>query len=407
MEENMRYCQSFFVILSFVLFTITCKEPVSTNNNTTSPVGTYITSITGSDTAILDLTQNNICFYTTIVLGYISTDIGTFLYDDASVTCNFEIDGNMPLTRNGEDLVLGTGSSAIVFKKSTNLVFTDTRAVELAKNALVVTYATGDNAGSVTSNVVLTNTGPLGTSISWTSNNNSRITNTGVVSRPLVGSGDASVSLTAVISKGSVSDSKSFNLTVKAMTSTLTDAQAVAAAKSALIITYSSGDNANSVTNNVVLTKSGLNGTSISWATNNSSRITNAGVVSRPSAGSSDVSVTLTATISKGNANDSKSFNLTVKAMTVTNPVVGNYIGTLDIATVTVEMDLNLKSDNTYSLVLKSDGVTDQTSYGTYNYDTYTVTTTSSQGDKGYFNRNGSNLEYDIDADNTIILKKQ
>ena len=91
------------------------------------------------------------------------------------------------------------------------------------------------------------------------------------------------------------------------------DDQAVAADKSALVITYAPGDSACSVTGNVVLPASGVNGSSVSWVTSNNSRITIEGIVSRPATGSGDTSVTLTATISKGKAHDTKVFNLTIK----------------------------------------------------------------------------------------------
>jgi len=91
------------------------------------------------------------------------------------------------------------------------------------------------------------------------------------------------------------------------------DAQAVAADKSELVITYAPGDSAESVTGNVVMPGSGLNGSSISWVTSDNSRITIEGIVSRPTAGSGDASVTVTATISKGTISEAKVFSLTVK----------------------------------------------------------------------------------------------
>jgi uncharacterized protein (TIGR02145 family) len=94
-----------------------------------------------------------------------------------------------------------------------------------------------------------------------------------------------------------------------------TDAGSVAADKNALAITYTSGDNASSVTGNVGLPASGANGSSVTWVTSNSSHITAEGTVSRPDAGNDDASVTLTATISKGVASDTKVFSLTVKAI--------------------------------------------------------------------------------------------
>lgn len=91
------------------------------------------------------------------------------------------------------------------------------------------------------------------------------------------------------------------------------DDPAVAADASELVITYAPGDNTDSITGNVILPVSGLNGSSISWSTSNTSLITIEGIVSRPAALSGDAIVTLTATISKGTASSAKVFTLTVK----------------------------------------------------------------------------------------------
>jgi len=106
------------------------------------------------------------------------------------------------------------------------------------------------------------------------------------------------------------------------------DEEAVAADKSELVITYAPGDSAGSVTGNVVLPGSGLNGSSISWVTSKNSRITIEGIVSRPDSGSGDASVTLTATISKGADSDEKAFSLTVKDL-------GDTSNTMSAGTVT------------------------------------------------------------------------
>jgi len=98
---------------------------------------------------------------------------------------------------------------------------------------------------------------------------------------------------------------------------TLTDAQSVAADKASLQITYASGDSTTSVTGNLTLPNSGLNGTTISWSSDTPGAISNAGVVVRPAAGTTNATVVLTATILKGTTSDTKQFTLTV----VKNPV--------------------------------------------------------------------------------------
>lgn len=87
----------------------------------------------------------------------------------------------------------------------------------------------------------------------------------------------------------------------------------VAAAKSSLAITYAGGDSASNVTQNLTLPTS-LNGTTISWASDNTSVVANDGTVTRPASGQPSATVTLTATIQKGSTTDTKTFTVTVIA---------------------------------------------------------------------------------------------
>jgi len=183
----------------------------------------------------------------------------------------------------------------------------DTSLVEAAavaadKASLQITFASEDSAASVTQNLTLPTAGPNGTAISWASNNTAVVSTTGVVTRPAT---TTDVTLTATISKGSASDTKQFPLTVLQ----ITDAQAVAADKASLQITFASGDSASSVTQNLTLPTAGPNGTAISWASSNTGIVSTTGVVTRPA---TTTDVTLTATISKGSASDTKPFPVSV-----------------------------------------------------------------------------------------------
>lgn len=132
--------------------------------------------------------------------------------------------------------------------------------VAAAKAALAIGYASGDSATSVTQNLTLPSAGLQGATISWGSSNTVVVTNEGVVNQPI--GADSSVTLTATIIVGTSSDTKTFLITVKAK---MTDAQAVAAAKAALVIGYQSGDGPSSVTRNLTLTTDGLDGCTVSW----------------------------------------------------------------------------------------------------------------------------------------------
>jgi hypothetical protein len=92
----------------------------------------------------------------------------------------------------------------------------------------------------------------------------------------------------------------------------LNDGEAVSRDKAALEIVFGPGDTASAVTQNLSLPTSGLYGSVIQWSTDNNERITSTGVVSRPKYSIGDITVTLTATLSRDDVSDSKVFVLTV-----------------------------------------------------------------------------------------------
>ncbi|MGM0881572.1 MAG: LamG-like jellyroll fold domain-containing protein [Bacillota bacterium] len=71
------------------------------------------------------------------------------------------------------------------------------------------------------------------------------------------------------------------------------------------------GDTTN-VISNLALPTEGTRHAGITWETSDSGVVTETGVINRPEAGSDSVTATLTATISKGNINATKSFTITV-----------------------------------------------------------------------------------------------
>ncbi|MFC5471295.1 immunoglobulin-like domain-containing protein, partial [Cohnella suwonensis] len=95
-----------------------------------------------------------------------------------------------------------------------------------------------------------------------------------------------------------------------------TDAEAVAADKATMAIGYAAGDSASGVTQNVTLPTGGASGTTISWTSDNTAITVSGsnGAVTRPGYSAGDATVTLTATISKGAATDTRIYVLTVIA---------------------------------------------------------------------------------------------
>lgn len=129
----------------------------------------------------------------------------------------------------------------------------------------------------------------------------------GVITRPAAGTPDATAVLTATLRKGSEAVAvREIPITVPAE---FDDAQAVD--RDALDLELHSTDN---VRGNIDLPVEGRWGSDIVWEST-SEFISPTGVVTRPSYGHPDVEVTLTATISQGDAQTEKSFDAVVKAL--------------------------------------------------------------------------------------------
>ena len=168
--------------------------------------------------------------------------------------------------------------------------------------------------------------GANGSTITWVSSNPSVVSNNGqTVNRPAYGQSNATATLTATITNatgtgGSASDTKAFTLTVLAIT-TDPDIASVAADKAALVASSIQGTNPDLSHITVSLTNPlpslGTNGSTITWVSSNTIVVSNNGqTVNRPAYGAGDVTVTLTATITKGVQSDTKEFTLTILAST-------------------------------------------------------------------------------------------
>ncbi|MDH5717840.1 MAG: hypothetical protein OEZ22_09400 [Spirochaetia bacterium] len=94
---------------------------------------------------------------------------------------------------------------------------------------------------------------------------------------------------------------------------TMTDAQAVSIDATATVITFSGNDTATSITQNIILPVSGFNGSIIAWQAYETgvptTIIASDGTITQPYG---NVDITLTATIAKGTASETKDFTVTV-----------------------------------------------------------------------------------------------
>ena len=193
-------------------------------------------------------------------------------------------------------------------------------AVIQAKTALEIGYGDGDSMSSVTTSLTLPTTGignngeGNGVGITWISSNSDIISVSEIDDRDrnLIGTVtrlrdmNTEVTLTATLTKGGASDTKEFILTV-----IITDAGAVEQAMRSLEISYGDGDSDARVTKDITLPTE-LNGVIIAWESEPIGIVSTAeatlGEVTRPN--DMDTVVTLTATLTKGGARNTKKFPL-------------------------------------------------------------------------------------------------
>ncbi|ANQ52488.1 T9SS type A sorting domain-containing protein [Flammeovirga sp. MY04] len=215
--------------------------------------------------------------------------------DNGEVTITTqEVEGDLTAT-----VFIGELSATKTFTLTT--VMNDEGKLAKAKENLLIGFVDGDNANSVSSNVVLDNEGLYETQIQWISNH-SNITNDGTVT---ITKQAVTGNITAKITLGDLEDTKEFTLT------TVGDEEAqLQEAVNALEIEFQEGDNAMSVTQDLGLTLNGLHNTTVVWSSSNKDVISNDGVVNQQA---EDMQVTLTATLSLENATaTTKQFDVVV-----------------------------------------------------------------------------------------------
>ncbi|MFL0251341.1 immunoglobulin-like domain-containing protein [Clostridium neuense] len=155
-------------------------------------------------------------------------------------TAVLDDEGNIWSFGNNSDGQLGTGDNA---NSSIPVNVNDSDNGSLDKASLEIGYASGDNSSNVTQNITLPAKGANGTNISWASSNEAVISNTGVVTRPPIGSINETVSLIATITKGSYASTKDFTVTVLEKPISITSVSFPQDG------TYKSGDNLDFVVN--------------------------------------------------------------------------------------------------------------------------------------------------------------
>jgi hypothetical protein len=227
-----------------------------------------------------------------------------------------------PSTGNGDVTVLmiaivvsNAVSDAKIFPLTIKQQLTDNLIVAADKAALEINFGGSDTLTRVTRPVdQLPASGVNGSQITWTSGSTNIISNDGkTINRPAQGAGDATVLMTAIITRNSVSDVKVFTLTVK---QDFTIVEKLAADKADLVITYGGSDLATQVTQPLSLPTTGYYGSTVIWISSTPTIISSNGtVINRPAHGAGDATVTLTAYISNSGIADLKTFQVIVKQL--------------------------------------------------------------------------------------------
>jgi beta-xylosidase len=174
--------------------------------------------------------------------------------------------------------------------------------------------ALGD-LSAVTADLTLPTTGAYGSTVSWASSDTARIATNGKVTRPAAGAQPAAVTLTATITRGSESTTKTFQATVVPQDSPQAKADAAAAALSLV--------NPGDVRGDLTLPSTGQYGATVTWASSAPSVVSTTGLVSRPANGAGSTKVTMTATVTVDGATATRAIDLTVKEKPVEAPYAG------------------------------------------------------------------------------------
>ncbi|MCD4827622.1 MAG: lamin tail domain-containing protein [Acholeplasmataceae bacterium] len=221
-----------------------------------------------------------------------------------------------------------------------------------ALDAIVITGTTLEMVGSVyetTTNIVLPATA-LGLNVTWTTSNADYVAVDGTVVRPNFGIANQVVTLTATIG----GEEKTFLIKVLAFTEKPVS-QILDEAKTALLLDGISGGVATDITLPATV---GAEGVTVTWSSDNTAVIADDGTVTRPAMGLDDVTVILTATLTKDTQSVTKDFSVLVLANVeptlftsisdiLTNAVKDDFVKVENVTVVGLTADSYLFADST------------------------------------------------------------
>lgn len=231
---------------------------------------------------------------------------------------------------------------------------TDEEAVQLDSDWLTRSLIMGSNTDvyTITDNMNLPVLGGEGSTIVWTSSNETVITTGGTVIRPTYTQGSKAVKLNAVISRGEKSNTKSFSFVVYRLEPS--DEEALQSDMNRLTAYYTLGGNPSpySVTQDLSLPALLPMGSSVTWESDFPGTISGSGEVNRPEYNQPHKTVTLTAELSRGGKTDSKTLKYTVLAkpdiympkVTESSPSQGSFGVLWDTQQIIITFDENIKA---------------------------------------------------------------
>ena len=244
-------------------------------------------------------------------------------YDDADEIADYAIDSVKLASTNGimigdddnyfnpEDSMQSQECVVVVIRsfnrieRSISNGLTTSQLLDLAEKRVNIGYAYGETANGVSQNLTLPTSSTSGSTVTWTSSNNSIINASGVVT---AGRTAQTATLTATIRLGGQTRTKTFTV----RTSQYTGEQLhIENAYAALNIVYiNAGDSASSVSGRIGLPTKVLD-LPVTWTSARPTIISDTGIVNAPS-GSETSAVTLTAVISNDYTTRVKTFSLSV-----------------------------------------------------------------------------------------------
>ncbi len=249
--------------------------------------------------------------------GYYAVSVTRPAYEDGDAAVTLTV--TAALTEGtGEGAVTGTSEQTvtITIKKQDG---SSALKAETDADAAYITYQGEDSAEAVRQDITLVFTGAEGSAGVWSSSDTDVIAvagDTGAVARPSEEDGNAAVTITLTVTNGEAETTRTFELTVVAQSESPEQDEAdVQNDADALAIIYRGADTKDSVTTHLILPVTGDNGSTVTWTSSNAA-VSGNGTVTRSAAG--DVVVTLTATVTKGEAAATRAFTVKVIKMPLT-----------------------------------------------------------------------------------------